>query len=183
MRRAISVAIALCLAACGQAEQAPVDPAIADPAGEGPGPNQAAVPAGPAVAGMDPGKLANPCLLDSGAVGAALGFAVEKTEPETMGTMSGCTYRGKDKSLRLNFIVHDPVYFDKATQMTRTTRPGDKRDLAGDPDKAWIQQEASGTPILHYYRQNVEVELVPLIVGGGDAMAIEAALLKLPRVP
>lgn len=183
MRRAISVAIALCLAACGQAEQAPVDPAIADPAGEGPGPNQAAAPAGPAVAGMDPGKLANPCLLDAGAVGAALGFAVEKTEPETMGTMSGCTYRGKDKSLRLNFIVHDPVYFDKATQMTRTTRPGDKRDLAGDPDKAWIQQEASGTPILHYYRQNVEVELVPLIVGGGDAMAIEAALLKLPRVP
>lgn len=183
MRRAISLALALCLAACGQAEQAPVDPAVTDPAGEGLGQSQADAPPSPAVAAMDPAKLANPCLLDAGAVGAALGFAVEKTEPEMMGTMSGCTYRGKDKSLRLNFIVHDPVYFDKATQMTRNTRPGDKRDLAGDPDKAWVQQDGAGTPILHYYRQNVEVELVPLIVGGGDAMAIEAALLKLPRVP
>lgn len=180
MRRAISLALALCLAACGQAEQAPVDPAA--PAPSGASPEQAQPPA-PAVAAMDPAKLANPCLLDTGAVGAALGFAVEKTEPEMMGTMSGCTYHGKDKSLRLNFIVHDPVYFDKATQMTRNTRPGDKRDLVGDPDKAWVQQDGAGTPILHYYRQNVEVELVPLIVGGGDAMAIEAALLKLPRVP
>lgn len=183
MRRAISFALALCLAACGQAEQPPVDPAVADPAGEGLGQPRAAA-AAPAVAAMDPGKLTNPCLIDARAVGAALGFAVEKTEPETLGTMAGCTYRGKDTSLRLNFIVHDPAYFAKATAMTRNTRPGEKRDLAGDPDKAWVQQEASGTPILHYYRQNVEVELVPLILGGGgDAMVIEAALLKLPRVP
>jgi hypothetical protein len=180
MRRAAPLALALCLAACGPAEQAPTDPAAPGPSGAGPEQTQ---PPAPAVAAMDPAKLANPCLLDPGAVGAALGFAVEKTEPETMGAMSGCTYRGKDVSLRLNFIVHDPVYFAQATEMTRKTRPGDKRDLAGDPDKAWVQQDGAGTPILHYYRQNVEVELAPLVVGGGDARAIEAALLKLPRVP
>lgn len=182
IRTSLPLVLALSLAACGQAEQPPVDPVVADPAGEGLGQSQAAA-AAPAVAAMDPGKLANPCLLDAKAVGAALGFTVEKTEPEMMGTMSGCTYRGKDVSLRLNFIVHDPVYFAQATAMTRNTRPGDKRDLAGDPDKAWVQQDGGGTPILHYYRQNVEVELAPLVVGGGDAKAIEAGLLKLPRVP
>lgn len=183
MRRACPLALALILTACGSSEPAPVDPAVADPAGEALSQAKPAAPGGPAVTAMDPAKLANPCLLDAGAVGAALGFAVEKTEPETMGAMSGCTYRGKDVSLRLNFIAHDPVYFAQATEMTRKTRPGDKRDLAGDPDKAWIQQDGGGTPILHYYRQNVEVELAPLVVGGGDAKAIEAALLKLPRVP
>lgn len=184
MQRAYpALALILALTACGSAEPAPVDPKLADPAGEGLGQAKPAAPAGPAVAAMDPAKLSNPCLLDAGAVGTALGFAVEKSEPETMGAMSGCTYYGKDMSLRLNFIVHDPVYFAQATEMTRKTRPGNKRDLAGDPDKAWIQQEASGTPILHYYRQNVEVELVPMVVGGADPKAIEAALLKLPRVP
>lgn len=180
MRRPLSFALVLCLAACGQAEQSPADPAAPQPSGVSPEQTQ---PPAPAVAAMDPAKLANPCLLDANAVGAALGFAVEKTEPETMGAMSGCTYHGKDKSLRLNFIAHDPVYFEQATEMTRKTRPGDKRDLAGDPDKAWVQQDSGGTPVLHYYRQNVEVELAPLVVGGGDAKAIEAALLKLPRVP
>lgn len=177
---AVTLGLALGLAACGQQEQAPVDPAAPAPSGASPEQTQ---PPASAVAAMDPARLANPCLLDAGVVGAALGFTVEKTEPEMMGTMSGCTYHGKDVSLRLNFIVHDPVYFAQATEMTRKTRPGDKRDLAGDPDKAWVQQDGGGTPILHYYRQNVEVELAPLVVGGGDAKAIEAALLKLPRVP
>lgn len=182
IRTPIALAVLVVLAACGSSEpaQAPVDPAVADPAGEGLGQPK---PVAAAVAAIDPAKLANPCLLDAKAVGDALGFAVEKTEPETMGAMAGCTYRGSNASLRLNFITHDPVYFDKATAMTRGTRPGDKRDLTGDPDKAWVQQEGSGSPILHYYRQNVEVELVPLLNAGGDGKAVEAALLKLPRVP
>lgn len=181
MTRTLSALAAVgLLAACGQEQPAPSDPAVASPAGES---AASAGPAAPAVAAMDPAKLANPCLLDAKAVGDALGFAVEKTEPETMGAMTGCTYHGARASLRLNFIAHDPVYFVQATEMTRKTRPGAKRDIAGDPDKAWFQQEDSSTPILHYYRQNVEVELAPLIVGGGDAKTIEAALLKLPRVP
>ncbi len=176
IRSAALVTGLVLLAACkGEAPPAPDASAAPEPAA-------AAAPAAPAVAGMDPAKLANPCLLDAKAVGDALGFAVERTEPETMGAMSGCSYRGANASLRLNLIAHDPAYFDKATQMTRASRPGDKRDLHGDGDKAWIQQDGGSAPILHYYRQNVEVELVALGVSG-DSKAIEAALLKLPRVP
>lgn len=174
----LSLSALVLLAACKG--EAPAQPAGED--GSGPAPLETAKPAAPAVAAIDPAKLANPCALDAKAVGAALGFAVEKTEPETMGAMSGCYYRGANASLRLNFIAHDPVYFAQATQMTRNSRPGEKRDVPGDPDKAWIQQGAVSKPILHYYRQNVEVELIPLSVEG-DAKAIEAALLKLPRVP
>jgi len=177
-----ALALIALLASCGPGQQshAPADPASADPATAGPGPAQ---PPAPPVAGIDPARLANPCLLEAKAVSAALGFAVEQAEPSVMGALAGCTYRGKDASLQLNFITHEPVYFDQATRATRATRPGDKRDLPGDPDKAWIQQEGSQAPILHYYRQNVEVELVPLLGAGSDARKIEAALLGLPRVP
>ncbi|MCC6926856.1 hypothetical protein [Novosphingobium sp.] len=171
----LAASLALLSACQGEAPPAADASAAPEPAAQ-------AAPVAPAVAGMDPAKLANPCLLDAKAVGDALGFAVEKAEPKTMGAMSGCNYQGANASLRLNLIAHDPAYFDKATQMTRASRPGDKRDLPGDGDKAWIQQEGSRAPILHYYRQNVEVELLALGVGG-DSKAIEAALLKLPRVP
>lgn len=169
------------LAACkGEVPAAPATDAAGTQAAATPA--APAAPAAAAVTAIDKAKFANPCLLDAKTVGDALGFAVEKTEPSATGDLFGCTYRGINVSLRLNMIWHDPVYFAQATQMTRSSRPGDKRDVAGDPDKAWVQQEGASKPILHYYRQNVEVELIPLSATG-DAAKVEAALLGLPRVP
>lgn len=176
-RFAMLAASLVLLSACkGEAPPAADASAAPEPAAQ-------ATPAAPAVAGMDRAKLANPCLLDAKAVGDALGFAIDKTEPETMGDMYGCSYRGAKGQLRLNMVWSDPVYFDKAVQSLRTATPGNKRDLAGDADKAWIQDYPPNQPVLHYYRQNVLVELVPVIPGDDDHKAIEAALLKLPRVP
>ena len=182
IRSPLVAAMLVVLAACGQEQSAqpPVDPALADPAGEGLG---QAKPAAQAVAALDKARLANPCLLEAKAVGDALGFAVEKAQPETLGDNFGCSYRGAKGMLRLNMMWSDPVYFDKASATLKAASPGSKRDLPGDPDKAWIQDYPPNLPVLHYYQQNVLVELVPLIESGGDAKAVEAALLKLPRVP
>ena len=176
----IALALILALPGCSKGEPAaaPASQAAAEPAAA-----PAAAAPTPVVAGMDKARLANPCLLDAAAVGAALGFKIDKTEPETMGDMFGCTYRGAKGQLRLNMMWSDPVYFDKAVESMRNASPGDKRDVAGDADKAWIQSYAPNLPVLHYYRQNVLVELVPVIDDGGDAKAIEAALIKLPRIP
>jgi len=174
-----ATAVILLTACKGEAPAAAAsDAAAPEPAGA-----PVAAVAAPAVAAMDKARLANPCLLDAKAVGAALGFAIDKTEPETMGDMFGCTYRGAKGQLRINLMWSDPVYFAKAVESMRSATPGDKRDVAGDPDKAWIQSYDSNLPVLHYYRQNVLVELVPVIDGGPDPKAIEATLLKLPRVP
>lgn len=100
-----------------------------------------------------------------------------------MGTMLGCNYKGAKGMVRLNLIVHDPVYFAQATAMSRTSRPGEKADVAGDPDKAWWQFQDTGGTILHYYRQNVEVEVIPMFDGSKDRAAMQAGLLKLRRVP
>lgn len=182
-----STSLALCLAisltGCGRSEPAQVDPAVADPAGEGLGKSAPAVTSAASVAALDKAKLANPCQFDAKAVGEAFGMEFDKTEPETMGDMFGCSYRGSKGTVRLNMMWSDPVYFSKAVETMKAATPGTKRDLAGDPDKAWIQDYPPNLPVLHYYRQNVLVEVVPVIEGGADPKAIEAALLKLPRVP
>lgn len=143
---------------------------------------RSAAPAAPAVAAIAPARVANACPWKPAEVGAALGVAIDSAAPETMGTMLGCTYKGNSASLRLNMIVHDPVYFVQATAMTRKTRPGDKTDIPGDPDKAWWQTGDGPGTALHYYRQNVEVEVIPLGMGG-DPARLKPLLLKLPRVP
>lgn len=145
-------------------------------------PNPAAV-AAPAVTVMDRAKLANPCLLDAKAVGTAFGITIDKTEPETMGDLYGCSYHGPDGTVRLNMMWGEPVYYDMTVETLRKARPGTKRDVAGDADKAWFRSLPPNLPVLHYYRQNVLVEVVPVLTTSMDAKAAEAALLKLPRVP
>lgn len=169
----------LLLSACRQqsdqtAEARPVPRASRGPAAPAPV---------PAAARMDKAALAQPCLLSAAQVGAALGIKIDKTEPESLGDMAGCSYRGPRGTVRLNFIWHDPAYFPMATQATRRTRPGDKIDLPGDPDHAWMQFDAPNGGNLHYYRKNVEVELVTVLTPAPSRAATQAALLKLPRVP
>ena len=164
--------------------EAPADPAAEAAGASNPVPaTAAAAPAALAVVAMDKSRLADPCLLDAKAVGAAFGFTIDKTEPETLGDMYGCSYRGANGTIRLNMMWSDPVYFAKASETMRSASPGTKRDLAGDADRAWIQDYPPNLPVLHYYRQNVLVEVVPVIEGGPDPKAVEAALLKLARVP
>lgn len=181
--RYITLLPLLLLSACGQpsdqtAEARPVPPASRGPAAPAPTPAPS-----PAAAWMDKAALAQPCLLSAAQVGAALGIRIDKTEPESLGDMAGCSYRGPQGTVRLNFIWHDPAYFPVATQATRRTRPGDKIDLPGDPDQAWMQFDAPDGGNLHYYRQNVEVELVTVLTAAPSRAATQAALLKLPRVP
>ena len=38
-----------------------------------------------------------------------------------------------------------------------------RRDVAGDADKAWFRSLPPNLPVLHYYRQNVLVEVVPVL--------------------
>ncbi len=175
--RPIALIPILLLAACGQSADQPAAPE-ASPA------SPAVTPApAPPVAAADRAALNQPCLFTKAQVDAALNLAVESTTPETMGDMAGCTYKGARGSLRLNLIWHDPVYFAQATRMTRGSRPGEKIDLPGDADKAWMQFDGPTGGNLHYYRQNVEVELVPLLISTPGRDAMQAALLKLPRVP
>ncbi|WP_088311294.1 DUF3558 family protein [Novosphingobium sp. B 225] len=180
MRNSCGMLGVLLLAACGQgAEQASVTEAAAS----APASNSApAAPAAP-VLQADKAALAQPCLFTKEQVASALNLAVDSATPETMGDMAGCTYQGAKGSLRLNLIWHDPVYFEQATQMTRGSRPGEKIDLPGDADKAWMQFDGPTGGNLHYYRKNLEVELVPLLISTPGRDAIQAALLKLPRVP
>lgn len=170
------------LAACGGGtdDSAPAGSPAASPGAAAP---SAPTAAAAAVSAIDPARLADPCQFKPAEITAALGLAVDSTEPATMGTMLGCSYKGAKGMVRLNLIVHDPVYFAQATAMSRTSRPGEKADVAGDPDKAWWQFQDTGGTILHYYRQNVEVEVIPMFDGSKDRAAMQAGLLKLRRVP
>lgn len=182
MNQALGITgMVLLLAACGHGG---ADPAAATPSDAAPEFTPAAAqPAAPPPGTIDRAVLAEPCLLTPTQVSGALGVAIDTAEPEVMGDMAGCSYRGPKGSLRLNFIWHDPAYFALATQATRNTRPGEKIDLTGDPDKAWMQFDGPDGGNLHYYRKNVEVELVPLLTSPASRAATQAALLKLPRVP
>lgn len=177
-RLASLAALSLTAACSSQGENAPTpSQAAPDPAAA-----PSAPAAAPAVTAIDPARLSDPCLLPKDAVAKVLGAPVSTTEPETMGTMLGCTYKGGNASLRLNLIVHDPVYFAQATAATKGGRPGDKTDIPGDADKAWWQTGDGPGTVLHYYRQNVEVEVIPLGLGG-DSVKLKPLLEKLPRVP
>ena len=96
---------------------------------------------------MDPAKLKDPCLFTKEEVGKTFGITITATEPETMGQMSGCTYKGDKGSLRINFIAHDPGYFDMAVASMKKMKPGRKVDFAGDPDgKAVVDAPYSLNP-------------------------------------
>lgn len=175
--RPLTLAVLGMLAACSSGGESAAPPSEAAPdVAAAPAP----APAGPAA--IDSAKLANPCLFNNEDAAKVLGASVSKTEPESMGTMMGCSYRAGDASLRLNLIVHDPVYFEKAIAATRGTRPGEKADIAGDADKAWWQTGEGTGVTLHYYRQNVEVEVTTTGLGD-DPAKLKPLLQALPRVP
>ena len=104
----------LLLGACGQ----PADQTdAANPTAQAlPAPTSPAPAPSPAPPQMDKAALAKPCLLSAAEVGASLGIQIDQTEPESMGDMAGCSYRGPSGTVRLNFIWHDPAYFAMATQ-------------------------------------------------------------------
>lgn len=139
------------------------------------------------MAAMDKARLNDPCLFTGAEIGKAFGFAVQKTEPDLefwpSNGLAGCTYRGKDDSVRVNFQWHDPAYFAQATAMKRSARPGRKVDVPNDPDHAFLIFDGRLGGAMVYYRQNVEVEIVPLQLSTPENAETERALLSLRRVP
>ena len=174
--------LTLALAACG-GENAPAEPAATAEA------EPAAIPAAdmsqpkPGVAVMDPAKLKDPCIFTKEEVSKTFGITVATTEPETMGQMSGCTYKGDKGSLRINFIAHDPGYFDMAVASMKKMKPGRKVDIAGDPDGAWMQFISETGGYLNYNRQNVSVEILPLMNAAESNAATQEKLLSMRRIP
>lgn len=175
--------LALGLAGCGsgdaEADNA-AKPATAAPAAS------AAKPAAAPVAGIGKDVLAQEvCYFKPEEVEAALGFKVEKVVPRTdmasYGSFS-CRYEGKDNVLQLNLFWVDPSQIEASRQSGKSISAGNKEDIAGDPDGAYlqVQQELGGA--LHYMRQNVMVEVRPMAWRIPPA-EMKARLLKLRRVP
>jgi len=174
--------LTLVLAACG-GESAPADPAANAQAKPDSVSAKPASQQKPGVAAMDPAKLKDPCLFTKEEVGKTFGITITATEPETMGQMSGCTYKGDKGSLRINFIAHDPGYFDMAVASMKKMKPGRKVDIAGDPDGAWMQFISETGGYLNYNRQNVSVEILPLMNDSESNAATQEKLLSMRRIP
>ncbi|MBK7161311.1 MAG: hypothetical protein IPH79_01915 [Sphingomonadales bacterium] len=174
--------LTLVLAACG-GESAPADPAANAQAKPDSVSAKPASQQKPGVAAMDPAKLKDPCLFTKEEVGKTFGITITATEPETMGQMSGCTYKGDKGSLRINFIAHDPGYFDMAVASMKKMKPGRKVDFAGDPDGAWMQFVSETGGYLNYNRQNVSVEILPMMDASESNAATQEKLLSMRRIP
>lgn len=181
----LAAAMALGLAGCGSGDVAAGDTAAPQGAGPAAGSAPASAPAAP-IAGIGKDVLAKEvCYFKPEEVEAALGFKVDKVVPglelASHGSFS-CRYEGKDNVLQLNLLWVDPAYIEASRQSGKGMSAGDKEDIAGDPDGAYlqVQQELGGA--LHYMRQNVMVEVRPMTWRFPPA-EMKARLLKLRRVP
>lgn len=179
-------AAALGLAGCGSGDSAAGDAAPPKDPGAAAGSPSAPAAAAPPIAVIGKDVLAKEvCYFKAEEVEAALGFKVEKVAPQldlaSHGSFS-CRYEGKDNVLQLNLLWVDPSYVEASRRSGKGMSAGDKEDIAGDPDGAYlqVQQELGGA--LHYMRQNVMVEVRPLTWRLPPA-EMKARLLKLRRVP
>lgn len=186
----LTLAIGSLVGACDGADGAakPAKPRSGNTATAKPPSAKPATPSAPAkMAAMDKAKLNDPCLFTTAEIGKAFGFAVQKAVPDLefwpSNGLAGCTYKGAMDSVRVNFQWHDPAYFAQATAMKRSARPGRKVDVPNDPDHAFLIFDGRLGGAMVYYRQNVEVEIVPLQIDTPENAETERALLSLRRVP
>jgi hypothetical protein len=166
----LSALISLSLASCGQ---------------ESTGKN-GGTPAAP-TATVAKSALADPCLLKPEEVAAALGYTGVVAKPYTADLeaygMANCRYEGSNGTAQLNLTWIDPAMLAAAKADGTRGRGGTLEPIAGDADGAFLQhQENIKSGALHYWRQNILVEIRPLS-WKEPKEAMKAKLLSLRRVP